>query len=113
MSSAGHLMDQDYMNDTLKMAEQFPDFVLGFICQHAISPKPHWINITPGIQYNVSGDALGQNYITPEKAILDQGSDIIIVGRGIISAANPLMEARLYRQNGWLAYQKRIHTNKN
>jgi uridine monophosphate synthetase len=107
LSSAGHLMDKDYMARTLKMAEPFSDFVIGFITQHALSTDPHWINMTPGVSLATSGDKLGQQYVTPQKAIGENGSDIIIVGRGILAAKDPLNEARLYRQQGWDAYLAR------
>lgn len=108
MSSAGHLLNQDYVAQTLKMAEHFADFVIGFITQHAISTDPHWINITPGVKLSTGHDTLGQQYVTPEKAIYENGSDIIIVGRGITSASDALAEAKQYRQHGWDAYQRRI-----
>ncbi|HEX4046072.1 MAG TPA: orotidine-5'-phosphate decarboxylase [Gammaproteobacteria bacterium] len=108
MSSAGHLMNKDYVAQTLKMAEQAGDFVIGFITQHALSDNPCWINFTPGVKLGQGGDTLGQQYVTPETAILAQGTDVIIVGRGIISANNPLQEARVYRAAGWEAYQRRI-----
>lgn len=107
MSSAGHLMSHDYQQATLKMAEQYADFVIGFITQHALSGDAHWINMTPGVKLESGGDKLGQQYITPEKAILDNGSDIIIVGRGILVANNPQIEAKKYREAGWNAYLKR------
>jgi len=107
MSSAGHLMDAHYMQATLKMAEQFADFVIGFITQHALSTDPHWINMTPGVKLEDGGDLLGQQYITPAKAILENGTDIVIVGRGILTAADPLTEARKYREEAWRAYCKR------
>jgi uridine monophosphate synthetase len=107
MSSSGHLMNADYIQNTLQMAEQFADFVIGFITQHALSKDPHWINLTPGVKLEAGIDKLGQQYITPEKAILEHGSDIIIVGRGIIKANEPLEAARLYREAGWESYLKR------
>lgn len=107
MSSAGHLMDADYRQHTLKMAEQFADFVIGFITQHALSSDPHWINMTPGVKLETGTDKLGQQYITPEKAILENGSDIMIVGRGILQADDPLAEARAYRKAGWESYLQR------
>ncbi len=50
MSSSGHLMDEDYIKQTYKMAEQYADFVIGFVTQHALSTDPHWINFTPGVK---------------------------------------------------------------
>ena len=108
MSSAGHLMDQDYIHATLNIAEHHADFVFGFITQRAVSKDPHWINMTPGVKLEKGIDKLGQQYVTPEMAIKDHGSDIIIVGRGILAAADPLKEARAYREAGWNAYLKRL-----
>lgn len=107
MSSAGHLMNMSYQQETLKMAEQFSDFVIGFITQHVLSADPHWINMTPGVKLGEGVDAFGQQYVTPEKAILENGSDIILVGRGITQAKDPLAETRKYREAGWACYQKR------
>jgi uridine monophosphate synthetase len=107
MSSKGHLMDANYIQATLKMAEQFPDFVMGFITQHALTSHPRWINFTPGIHMSETGDMLGQQYISPEKAILTQRTDVIIVGRGIIQARDPIAAAKKFREAGWQAYQQR------
>lgn len=108
MSSAGNLLNPDYAQATLKMAEEYPDFVFGFITQHALSSDPNWINFTPGVKLGSSGDNLGQQYVTPENAILENGTDIIIVGRGIIAAEDPQKEARRYRDAGWSAYLAKI-----
>ncbi len=109
MSSAGHLMNADYMQQTLHMAMQHADFVVGFITQHAIaSANATWINFAPGIKLNPGIDQLKQQYVTPEQAILERGIDVIIVGRDIIHAKNPMNTARSYREAGWAAYQKRI-----
>ena len=107
MSSANNLLDETYVKQTLQMAEPFADFVIGFITQHAISNDPQWINMTPGVKLSDDGDALGQQYVTPEKAVLQHGSDIIIVGRGILNAEDPLNEAKKYRLAGWESYLQR------
>jgi uridine monophosphate synthetase len=108
MSSAGHLMDHQYQQKTLAIAEQFADFVIGFITQHAFSSDPHWLNLTPGIKLEDDADSLGQRYISPRRAILEYGSDIIIVGRGILAAENPLQAAKAYRTAGFNAYLERL-----
>ncbi|HLB42805.1 MAG TPA: orotidine-5'-phosphate decarboxylase [Gammaproteobacteria bacterium] len=107
MSSMGHFTSQDYLQHTLKMAEQFSDFVIGFITPCALSSDPHWISMMPGVKLKNGTDALGQQYTTPEKAIIDHRADLIIVGRGILAATDPVEEARRYREQGWKAYQKR------
>lgn len=107
MSSAGHLMNEAYIQNTLKMAETYKDFVIGFITQHVVSNDAHWINMTPGVKLEEGKDALGQQYITPKKAILENGSDVIIVGRGIIQADNPLAEAQRYKASAWECYKER------
>ncbi len=104
MSSAGNLINADYTQKTLRMAEQFPEFVLGFISQKKISADPWWLYMTPGVQLAEGKDPLGQQYITPAKALQEHESDIIIVGRGILQASDPLREAQKYRQAGWDAY---------
>ena len=107
MSSKGSLATGDYTKAAVKMAEQYRDYVIGFITQHRLTDDPTFIHLTPGVQLETKNDALGQQYITPEQAILEQGNDIIIVGRGIYAAENPQKTAELYRQAGWAAYQQR------
>lgn len=107
MSSAGNLLDEAYRQRTLAMAEAHPEFVIGFISQHAFAQQPHWLYMTPGVQLERGTDALGQQYQTPQTAILTHGSDIIIVGRGIITAADKRSCAQAYRQAAFDAYLQR------
>jgi orotidine 5'-phosphate decarboxylase subfamily 1 len=104
MSSTGHLMNSDYAQKTVQMAEQCREFVFGFIAQKKITPDPSWLYMTPGVQLAEGKDALGQQYVTPAKALLENETDIIIVGRGTLQAKDPLLEAQKYRQAGWAAY---------
>jgi uridine monophosphate synthetase len=104
MSSANNLFTEEYKTQTLRMAEQFPEFVIGFISQQKLSEDPSWIYMTPGVQLQEGKDALGQQYVTPEIALVKHQSDIIIVGRGIIKASDMLVEAKKYREAGWRAY---------
>ena len=52
-----------------------------------------------------TGDSLGQQYNSPDRVIREQGSDIIIVGRGIYTSSDAVAEAKRYREAGWAAYQ--------
>ncbi len=106
MSSANNLLTPEYTEKTLAIAKQFPEFVMGFISQEKLSSDPHWIYMTPGVHLSTEGDNLGQQYVTPQQAILEHGSDVIIVGRGIIKATDPLAEAKQYRAAGWEAYEE-------
>lgn len=103
MSSSGTLAHGAYTAQAVKMAEQNPDFVIGFICLKKLSDDPKWIYMTPGVQLATGKDALGQQYQTPE-SVIAAGSDIIIVGRGIYGAKDPKAQASLYRNAGWQAY---------
>jgi uridine monophosphate synthetase len=104
MSSADNLFSEEYSQRTLEMAEANAEFVFGFIAQKKLSNDSKWIYMTPGVQLNEGKDALGQQYITPKSA-MQNGSDIIIVGRGITAAKDELAEAKKYRHAGWVAYE--------
>ncbi|PSN74992.1 orotidine-5'-phosphate decarboxylase [Corynespora cassiicola Philippines] len=117
MSSEGHLFTPEYMRRSVEIARQYKDFVMGFIAQRSLNTEPedNFLTMTPGCQLpppghegKKMGDGLGQQYNTPRKLILEQGCDIIIVGRGIIRAPCPSAEAERYRVEGWRAYEERV-----
>mgnify|MGYP004002247951 CR=1 FL=1 len=109
MSPKGNLATGEYTTKTLEMAKEHKDFVIGFITMKKLLEDPCFINMTPGVKLAVGGDSLGQQYNTPEKVIYNQGSDVIIVGRGIYQAGDMIAAAKEYRKAGWDAYEKRLN----
>ncbi|KAI1434964.1 Orotidine 5'-phosphate decarboxylase domain-containing protein [Xylaria sp. CBS 124048] len=117
MSSQGNYMTPEYTQACQEAARENKDFVMGFISQNTLNTEPddNFISMTPGVQLPpedaeddvVMGDGLGQQYNTPSKLIGDAGSDIIIVGRGILKAGAPRAEAERYRRRAWKAYLAR------
>ncbi|KAL7624519.1 Dihydroorotate dehydrogenase (fumarate) [Parahypoxylon ruwenzoriense] len=119
MSSAGNLMSKEYTQACVEAAREHNDFVMGFISQETLNSQSTdaFISMTPGCQLppegeeedaTVAGDGLGQQYNTPANLVGLCGSDIIIVGRGILKAASPQAEAERYRRKAWKAYLNRI-----
>jgi uridine monophosphate synthetase len=117
MSSEGHLMTPEYSQQCLKIARNQADFVMGFIAQRSMNSQDgdNFITMTPGCQLpppgqegKKLGDGMGQQYNTPQKLILEQNCDIIIVGRGITRAVDRPKEAERYRSEGWKAYEERL-----
>ncbi|KAK6643288.1 hypothetical protein RUM43_004793 [Polyplax serrata] len=108
-SCQGNLISKDYTSETLKMAENNTDFVVGLVCQSPeIVKVPHLIQLTPGVKIEEGNDSLGQKYNDPEFAVLEKGADVAVVGRGIIGASNPEKAAIIYKEKLWSAYLKRI-----
>ena len=101
-----------YTEAAIQMAKDHKDFVMGFIATNPNAWKVEWskglINMTPGVQLQVGGDSMGQQYNTPMNVICNNGSDVIIVGRGIYKAQDPAKAASEYREAGWEAYEKSV-----
>lgn len=112
MSSAGNFFTPEYTAESLRLARENRDFVIGFIAQQSLNEQPEdsFITMTPGVQLSAGGDGLGQQYNTPEKVIGEMGSDIIIVGRGITEAKDRKAAALDYRREGWQAYKDRVRS---
>ncbi len=104
-SSQNNLISNDYTQEIVNMAEQYPELVVGFISQQKLHPK--FLHFTPGINLSTEGDGMGQQYNSPEYVIGEKGSDLMIVGRGIYQAENPIEMAQKYREIGWKCYSQR------
>ncbi len=94
MSSKDNLLNEDYQRASLRLAEQYEDIVLGFVSQERLLLDSKWLWFSPGVSLSADQDALGQSYRTP----LSVDSDILIVGRGIAQAKDPIQAAKQYRQ---------------
>ncbi|KAI0484529.1 Orotidine 5'-phosphate decarboxylase [Xylariaceae sp. FL0804] len=119
MSTQGNFMNEEYTRACQEAAREHKDFVMGFISQGTLNTEPNddFISMTPGVQLppegqdeetTIGGDGLGQQYTTPAKLVGVAGSDIIIVGRGILKAGAPRAEAERYRRRAWKAYCHRV-----
>lgn len=128
MSTKGSLATGSYTDNAVEMARKHREFVIGFIAQRRmdhigagpsssqLDDEDDFIILTPGVSLDTSGDAMGQQYRTPEKVVLDEGCDVIIVGRGIygkgtgdaLDVGHVKSQAEKYRSMGWNAYLKRI-----
>ncbi len=103
MSSSGTLAEGDYAKRAKEMGEAHADFVCGFISLRKLSDHPGMIHLTPGVKLEKGTDDLGQKYRTLEEILIENGSDVIIVGRDILRSADPVKTAHLYRERAWNA----------
>jgi uridine monophosphate synthetase len=119
MSTKGCLMTKDYTQACIDAARENKAFVMGYVAQETLNSAPDddFIHMTPGCKLpppgeeengQLQGDGLGQQYNTPSKLINICGTDIVIVGRGIITAGDPPSEAERYRRKAWKAYLARL-----
>ena len=112
MSSKGNLATKEYAVKCVELAKNHKN-AIGVISQSRLDDtKPDLIHMTPGVKIagvkeSASEDNLGQQYNTPEKAVIEKGADIIIVGRGITEAEDPEEKAKEYQERGWRALLQR------
>ena len=110
LSVAGNLTDETYKQKSAAMAAELSDSVTGFIARGAFPGSENFLIMTPGVKLEAGTDGKGQQYLTPEIAIKG-GSDLIIVGRGITTAPDPVTTAIEYQNAGWQAYQNLLIKN--
>ncbi|EEP75973.1 orotidine 5'-phosphate decarboxylase [Uncinocarpus reesii 1704] len=115
MTSKGSLATGKYTELSVEMARKYRGFVLGFVATRSLADvdtagkaeDEDFVLFTTGVNLASKGDALGQQYQTPESAIAG-GADFIISGRGIYAAPDPVEAARQYQSAGWNAYLQRV-----
>lgn len=115
MSSKGNLITEDYSKRVIEAGKNNAALVSGYIGHgkdvediknyKSLIPEGQLL-LMPGVKLERGTDALGQQYLTVEEAV-EGGADCIIVGRGIIKAADPAAEAEVYRSRAWDVYKKR------
>lgn len=119
MSSVGHFLTGEYTKACVEAAREHKDYVIGYVAQENLNsaPEDDFLHMTPGCKLppdgedetnGIQGDGLGQQYNTPSKLVGLCGTDIIIVGRGIIQADDRQRAAERYRKAAWKAYKERL-----
>ncbi|KAF0988759.1 hypothetical protein HZS_1684 [Henneguya salminicola] len=98
MSCDGNLLMDCHIDASLEIARKHTDFVIGFVCQQKIDFSGNFLHFMPGVSLDTKSDLLGQKYKTPQEAI-ENGADIIIVGRSISKAVDPAAEAKRYNES--------------
>ena len=97
-------------NQIMSIVDSYKKDILGIVTQKR---EDYMINsnifyFTPGVNIMSKSDNSDQKYRTPQKAILVDNCDLIIVGRGIYSSDDPCETARQYKAIGWSALSKRV-----
>jgi uridine monophosphate synthetase len=117
MSSAENLLGPDVARAAVAAARANRDFVMGFIALRSLNADPddNFVTFTPGVRFadgeggeQPAGDGLGQQYLDPRELVLGAGTDVIVVGRGILQAPDRVAAAQRYRREAWAAYEARI-----
>ncbi|XP_046407066.1 uridine 5'-monophosphate synthase [Ischnura elegans] len=112
MSSEGNLITSTYTKETVSIAETHSTFVAGLVSQSDVTTTlPGLIQLTPGVRLSSgTSDGMGQQWVTPEEAVLKRGADVVVVGRGITESQNIKEAAKLYQSKLWAAYQTRVRS---
>ncbi|KPM42117.1 Orotidine 5'-phosphate decarboxylase [Neonectria ditissima] len=117
MTTSGSIATGRYTELCVEVARKYGGAVMGFVATRSLEAEGQkaqrgkadedFVVFTTGVSRDQKGDSLGQQYQTPAAAIKG-GSDFIIAGRGIYASDDPVATAKVYQQEGWLAYQERV-----
>lgn len=109
LSSSDTLTDLAYIQRAMEIVNDKKKYFSGIVAQHdLLGDEAGLLQFTPGINISSKGDKHGQTYNTPQKAFQDKATDIMIVGRGIYRAEDPVAAAIAYKEAGWNAYKESI-----
>lgn len=111
MSTKDTLTDENYLQKAVEIGGSHKDCVIGFVAQSRVHNDWGMLQFTPGIHLASKGDSMGQTYNTPDIALKERGTDVIIVGRGIYAAENPKEAAKAYQNTAWQAYLESLLLN--
>ncbi|MBI5355438.1 MAG: orotidine-5'-phosphate decarboxylase [Candidatus Aenigmarchaeota archaeon] len=105
MTQSGSLTNAGYRKRAIQIGESLDStgFVLNPANKTHVNQK--FVVFSPGINFSSRGDSYGQTYVSPVTAIKN-GTDVIIVGRGIYAAKNPAKKSKEYRKISWSALEK-------
>lgn len=114
MTPNGTLAEGEYTKKSVEMCKKYKDCIMGFIASSQPSEiiklrklaGNGYMYFSPGVKLQKGLDRKGQRYSTPADVIA-AGTDIIIVGRGIYQAVDPVAEALKFQEAGWKALQRR------
>jgi orotidine-5'-phosphate decarboxylase len=113
LSTNGSLLDDNFTKKCVELSKSNPKYISGFIVQKRISnmTDDRFVYCTPGVREDTASDSHDQRYRTIEDAIVRDGCDVIIVGRGITSSENvkDIMEkAKWYAEKAFKCYTDNI-----
>ena len=116
MTSKGSLATGEYTRASVEIARKHREQVFGFVATQQLgefggevqpAEDEDFVVFTTGISIESKGDALGQQYQSPARAV-GRGADFLIVGRGIYTGSDPVASAEAYRKAGWDAYLAKL-----
>ena len=108
MSTEDTLTDKNYIKKATQIATNHNDSIIGVVAQQRLLEDSGMLQFTPGINLKAKKDQAGQVYNSPEIAFSERGTDLMIVGRGIYQAEDPIAAAKAYQQAGWEAYNAKF-----
>jgi len=111
MSSQNNLIDENYTQNVIKMANKYKNIVTGFICQEYLCND--FIHFTPGVSIDNKNDKYQQGYTSPDYLINTKQIDVLIVGRSIISQLIMIKSNSCYKDLIDQIFNQYIHINYN